>query len=71
MHIDCETCSVRGKGCSGCVITMLLGAPPDGVEWDETERAALGALADSGLVQPLLLTQTWDDDRVGRRHRAG
>jgi hypothetical protein len=53
------------------VITMLLGAPPDGVEWDETERAALGALADSGLVQPLLLTQTWDDDRVGRRHRAG
>ena len=30
-------------------------APPDGVEWDETERAALGALADSGLVPPLRL----------------
>lgn len=71
MHIDCETCSVRGKACSGCVITMLLGAPPDGVEWDETERAALGALAESGLVRPLLLMQARDDDRLARRHRAG
>lgn len=71
VHIDCETCSVRGKACSGCVITMLLGAPPDGVEWDETERAALGALAESGLVRPLLLAQARDDDRLARRHQAG
>lgn len=56
MHVDCETCSVRGKACSGCVVTMLLGAPPLGVEWDATERAALEVLADSGLVRPLLLS---------------
>jgi len=37
------------------VVTVLLGAPPDGVEWDETERAAIGVLADSGLVPPLRL----------------
>ena len=55
MHIDCDHCAVRGPACSGCVITVLLGSTPDGVEWDETERAALGVLADSGLVPPLRL----------------
>ncbi len=55
MHVDCDHCAVRGAACSGCVVTVLLGGPPDGVEWDETERAALGALADSGLVPPLRL----------------
>jgi hypothetical protein len=61
MHVDCETCVGRGRQCSGCVITMLLGAPPDGIEWDETERAAIGALADSGLVRPPLLSPTGED----------
>jgi len=37
------------------VVTVLLGSTPEGVEWDETERAALGVLADSGLVPPLRL----------------
>jgi hypothetical protein len=44
---------------------MLLGGTPDGVEWDETERAALGVLADSGLVRPLLLSVT--DGQLKRR----
>jgi len=55
MHIDCDTCAVKGLACSSCVVTVLLGSTPDGVEWDETERAALGVLADSGLVPPLRL----------------
>jgi hypothetical protein len=55
MLIDCDTCAVKGLACSGCVVTVLLGSTPDGVEWDETERAALGVLADSGLVPPLRL----------------
>ncbi|MGY1844123.1 hypothetical protein [Modestobacter sp. SYSU DS0875] len=29
MLIDCDTCTVRGTGCADCVVTMLLGAPPD------------------------------------------
>jgi hypothetical protein len=37
------------------VVTVLLGSTPDGIEWDESERAAIGALADSGLVPPLRL----------------
>ena len=53
MHIDCDTCAVKGAACSGCVVTVLMGSTPDGIEWDETERAALGVLAESGLVPPL------------------
>lgn len=56
MHIDCDTCTIRGFGCSGCVVTMLLGAPPEGVEFDETEQAALDVLAQSGLIRPLLIS---------------
>lgn len=55
MHVDCDTCAVRGAACSGCVVTVLLGAPPEGIEWDEKEREALGVLADCGLVPPLRL----------------
>jgi hypothetical protein len=32
--IDCDTCTVRGRGCDDCVVTVLLGAPPG---WQETE----------------------------------
>ena len=55
MHVDCDRCTVRGAACSGCVVTVLMGSTPDGVEWDATERAALGVLADSGLIPPLRL----------------
>jgi hypothetical protein len=37
------------------VITVLLGAPAQGVELDGDEQAALSALAQSGLVPPLRL----------------
>lgn len=68
MHIDCDTCAVRGPACGGCVVTVLLGSTPDGVEWDETERAALGVLADSGLVPPLRMVPTFiPADRLRRR----
>jgi hypothetical protein len=58
VHIDCDTCEVRGHACGDCVVTFLLGsAPParSGFELDSDERAALGVLADSGLVPPLRL----------------
>ena len=55
MLIDCDTCEVRGLACGDCVVTALLGAPPDGVRLDEDERRALGVLAESGLVPPLRL----------------
>jgi hypothetical protein len=70
MLIDCDGCAARGLGCSDCVITVLLGAPPDGVRLDETERRALAALADGGLVPPLRLVTQRSDDRRRRTHVA-
>jgi hypothetical protein len=52
VHIDCETCLVRGPACHDCVVTVLLGPPPE-LGFDEDERRALGVLAESGLVPPL------------------
>jgi hypothetical protein len=36
-------------------VTVLLGTPPQGVELDAAEQAAIGVLADTGLVPPLRL----------------
>ncbi len=54
--IDCDSCLVRSaSACGDCVVTVLLGAPPQGVSIDAEERAAFDALADQGLVPPLRL----------------
>ena len=50
--IDCDTCVVRGLACHDCVVTVLLGPPPE-LGFDDDETRALGVLADSGLVPPL------------------
>jgi hypothetical protein len=55
--IDCDSCEVRGLACGDCVVTVLLGAPPQGVVLDADERRALEVLAGSGLVPPLRLVQ--------------
>jgi len=58
MFIDCGTCSVRGTGCSDCVVTVLLGEPEEssvatGVEVGADERRAMALLAQVGLVPEL------------------
>lgn len=55
LHVDCGTCAARGPACDDCVISVLLGAPSEGVDLDADERAALAALAESGMVPPLRL----------------
>jgi hypothetical protein len=55
MLIDCDACAVRGLACGDCVVTVLLGAPPQGVELDSSELSALDALAEVGLVPRLRL----------------
>jgi hypothetical protein len=77
MLVDCDTCAVRGLSCGDCVVSVLLGAPPSGVELDETERRALTVLAEAGMVPQLRLVPV--DRSVGhhtategrRRRRAG
>jgi hypothetical protein len=60
MLIDCDSCSVRGRGCGDCVVTVLLGAPPDDVYLEPEEQAALDVLAAFGMVPPLRLVMAAD-----------
>lgn len=52
-RVDCDTCVVRGPACGDCVISVLLGPPPELI--DDEERRALDVLAAGGLVPPLRL----------------
>lgn len=60
MLIDCDTCVGRGHACGGCVLSVMLEAPPEGVELDADERHALAVLADGGLLPPLRLVPRGD-----------
>jgi len=55
-RIDCDTCLVRGLACHDCVVTVLLGPPPE-LTIDDDERRALDVLAGGGLVPPLRLVE--------------
>lgn len=68
MIVDCDRCEVRGEACGDCVITVLLGSPPGGVELDCAERRALENLAAAGLVPGLQLIPS---DRPHRAPGAG
>lgn len=62
MLIDCSTCLAPPSACADCVVTVLLSRPPVAevapVDLDDSERAALGLLADAGLVPPLRLIRS-------------
>ena len=49
--IDCGACAVRGDACADCVVSVMLGGPPEAVAPEE--QRALGVLAGLGLVPPL------------------
>lgn len=59
VQIDCDTCVVRGPACSDCVVTVLLGPPPE-LGFDDDEQRALNVLAGSGLVPPLRMVAPVD-----------
>lgn len=54
MIIDCDSCVVRGLACGDCVVSVLLGAPPN-VELDASEQRAIDALGRAGIVPRLRL----------------
>ncbi len=62
-RIDCDTCEVRGLHCHDCVVTVLLGPPPE-LTIDDDEQRALDVLAAGGLVPPLRLVQPVDSPHV-------
>src|SRR6476619_2516998 len=62
-RIDCDTCIVRGLACHDCVVTVLLGPPPE-LTFDDEERRALDVLAAGGLVPPLRMVEPLDGPDV-------
>lgn len=68
--IDCDRCEVRPLACSDCVVSVLLGAPGQ-VEWDASERRAVDALADAGMVPRLRLVPRTEPDATRSERRAG
>ena len=56
VEIDCDRCVVRGLACHDCVVTHLLGPPPE-LAFDTEEQAALAVLAESGLVPHLRMVE--------------
>lgn len=63
VRIDCDTCLVRGLSCHDCVVTVLLGMPPE-LSLDADETRALEALADGGLVPPLRMVTPMEGPAV-------
>ncbi|HEY1135423.1 MAG TPA: hypothetical protein VGE77_12690 [Nocardioides sp.] len=62
--IDCDSCLVRGLHCHDCVVTALLGPPPE-QGFDTEEQRALDVLAAGGLVPPLRLVQPVRGPEIG------
>ncbi len=63
--VDCDRCLVRSaSACGDCVVTVLLGAPPEGIEIDADELSAIEALSSSGLVPPLRLVTAMSEPDI-------
>ena len=62
-RIDCDTFLVRGQSCYDCVVTVLLGPPPELTLADD-ECRALDTLAAGGLVPPLRLVTPVDPPAI-------
>ena len=69
MLIDCDTCTARDIACGDCVIGVLFTLPNETVEFDDSERCAVDALAAVGLVPPLRLVETSAPSPRRRRPR--
>jgi hypothetical protein len=63
VRIDCDSCLVRGLACHDCVVSVLLGPPPE-LSLDAEEQRAFEVLADSGLVPPLRLVTPVNERHV-------
>jgi hypothetical protein len=62
MIIDCDSCVARSLACEDCVVSVLLGPPPE-AGFDEEQQRALGVLAESGLVPRLRMVTPVDAPR--------
>lgn len=53
--IDCGSCAMADLACGDCVVSVLLGAPGQPQQVEDSHMEAISVLADQGLVPPLRL----------------
>jgi hypothetical protein len=53
--IDCGSCAMADLACGDCVVSVLLGAPGQPQQVEDSHIQAIGVLADQGLIPPLRL----------------
>lgn len=72
MLIDCDSCTVRGAACSGCVVTALLEPPAHHGQLTAEERQAVEVFARAGFEVEVISQQETPRLRLmpgGRRRR--
>jgi hypothetical protein len=73
MLIDCDSCTVRGAACKGCLVSALFDAPPEVERLDREERIAIEVFARAGFEVDVLSAPPPAlrlVPRPGRRHVA-
>ena len=54
MLIDCDSCTVRGAACKGCLVSALFDTPPEVERLDREERIAIEVFARAGFEVEVL-----------------
>lgn len=54
MRIDCDTCGIRGAGCSGCLVTALLDTDSPAADLGPAEHRAIEVFARAGFEVEVL-----------------
>ncbi|MFE9652264.1 hypothetical protein [Micromonospora sp. NPDC006431] len=71
MLIDCDTCGIRGAGCSGCLVTALLDTGSPTADLGPAEHRAIEVFARAGFdIEVLSAEIAGSTRRPGRRRIA-
>jgi hypothetical protein len=70
MLIDCDSCGIRGAGCSGCLVTALLDTGAPGADLGAAEIRALEVFARAGFEVEVLPPAPARRARARRGHAA-
>ncbi|MDG4765168.1 hypothetical protein O7632_13835 [Solwaraspora sp. WMMD406] len=70
MLIDCDTCTVRGAACGGCLVNALIEAPRAVARLDSEERHAVEVFARAGFEVEVLDEPVGPIRRRSRRPRS-
>ncbi|MET7834557.1 hypothetical protein GA0070622_2229 [Micromonospora sediminicola] len=69
MLIDCDTCGIRGAGCSGCLVTALLDPDSPAADLGPAEHRAIEVFARAGFDVQVLPSAPAPAPRRSARRR--